>query len=71
MSHPLRRLSKSALVGLADALAAGRLAPPFSRAALAGKVPEGEVDAVRAALLELVADGMAPRHVARALALLA
>ena len=71
MTHPLRRLGRSALVGLAEALSAGRLAPPFGRAAVAALVPDAEVAAVLSALEELSADGMAPRHIARTLALLA
>lgn len=70
MSHSLRTLSRSALGGLADALASGRLAAPFARAALVPHVPEERVDLVVAALTEMHADGMAPRHVARALRLL-
>lgn len=71
MTHPLRRLGKPALVGLSQALTNGRLTPPFPRHALVTQVPEGEVDLVRAALVEMSADGMAPRHIGLALSLLA
>ncbi len=70
MSHPLRALGRSSLAGLAEALAAGRLGAPITRTALASHVPEEHLDAVAAALAELSADGMAPRHIARAVHLL-
>lgn len=70
MSHPLRALGRAALAGLAEALAAGRLAAPITRAALAPHVPTEHLDAVAAALVELERDGMAPRHIARAIQLL-
>lgn len=70
MKHPLRTLGRSALLGLAEALAAGRLGAPITRTALAPHVPEEHLDAVSAALSELERDGMAPRHVARVLHLL-
>lgn len=57
--------------GLAKALRAGRLGPPFPRSALGGLVPEDRIDAVRHALLGLTGDGMSPRHVALVLDLLA
>ncbi len=71
MTLPLRALGRMALEGLADDLASGRLVPPFRRASLEPHVPAEHVEAVRAALDALVADGMHPRHVARALRLLA
>lgn len=52
MSHPLRALGRAALAGLAEALAAGRLGTPISRAALAPHVPEQHLDAVCAALTD-------------------
>lgn len=70
MSHPLRALGRSALAGLAEALASGRIGVPITRTALAPHVPEGNLDAVWAALTELSRDGMAPRHIARAVQLL-
>lgn len=70
MSHPLRALGRSALAGLAEALAAGRLGAPITKTALAPHVPEADLDGVAAALAELERDGMAPRHIARAVHLL-
>ena len=70
MSHPLRALGRSALAGLADALATGRIGAPITRSALASHVPEEHLDAVTAALAELERDGMAHRHIARAVHLL-
>lgn len=70
MSHPLRALGRSALAGLAEALAAGRLGTPITKAALAPHVPKEHLDDVSAALAELESDGMAPRHIARAVHLL-
>lgn len=71
MSDALRRLGRTALIGLSEALDAGRVAPPYSRATLAALVPEQDTIPVLAALTSLHADGMAPRHIARALAWLA
>lgn len=71
MSHALRLLGKVALAGVAEGLRSGRLAPPYTRAALAFHAPPRHVDAVVAALNGMDADGMAPRHIASALALLA
>jgi len=71
MSHPLRALGRSALAGLAEALAADRLGTPITRAALAPHVPEQHLDAIWAALNELERDGMAARHIARTVHLLA
>lgn len=70
MSHPLRALGRSALAGLAEALAASRIGAPITRAALASHVREEDLDAVSAALAELESDGMAPRHIARVIHLL-
>jgi phosphatidylserine/phosphatidylglycerophosphate/cardiolipin synthase-like enzyme len=70
MSHPLRTLGRAALVGVADALAAGTLGGPVTRAALAPHVPREHLDATWAALTAMEADGMAPRHVAQAVRLL-
>lgn len=70
MSHPLRRLGRSALVGLSEALSAGRLRAPFTRSAVAQHVPDEHVDAVRAALGALCDEGMQPAHIARVLSLL-
>lgn len=70
MSHPLRALGRSALSGLADALAAGTLGAPITRAGLAPHVPSENLETTNAALLALEADGMAPRHLAQVLRLL-
>lgn len=71
MSQPLRGLGRTALLALAAALEGGRLTPPFRASALVVLVPEGLVEGVRAELQALDADGMAPRHIARALVWLA
>jgi hypothetical protein len=70
MSHPLGALGRSALAGLAEALAAGRIGAPITRTALSPHVPEEHLDAVSLALAAMEADGMAPRHIARAVHLL-
>lgn len=67
MIRPLRALGRSALAGLADALAAGRLGAPIARVALTPHVPDEHLDAVSAALAAMESDGMAPRHIAHAL----
>jgi phosphatidylserine/phosphatidylglycerophosphate/cardiolipin synthase-like enzyme len=70
VSHALRALGRSALAGLAEALAAGRVGTPITRTGLSPHVPEEHLDAVDAALAQLVVEGMAPRHIARAIDLL-
>src|SRR6478736_1029403 len=70
MSHSLRALGRSALAGLAEALGTGRLGAPLARTSLAPHVPEEHLDAISAALAEMEADGMAPRHIARTVQLL-
>ena len=70
MSHPFRRLGRAALAGLSEAMASDRTNAPVTRDALAPHVPEEHLDAVGSAVTELVGDGMAPRHIARALELL-
>lgn len=59
------------MLGLAGALRAGRLGPPFPRSALSGLVPEDRIDGVRSALLELCDQGMTRSHLATMLDLLA
>lgn len=71
MDHPLRRLGRPALVGLADALQSGRLPLPYARSGLGKHLPEAELDAVLAVLRGLEQDGMKPRHIAQMLRLLA
>lgn len=70
MSHPLRALGRAALVGLADALATGRIGAPITQAALAPHVPDDHLNRVWAALAALETDGMALRHIAQAVRLL-
>jgi phosphatidylserine/phosphatidylglycerophosphate/cardiolipin synthase-like enzyme len=70
MSHPLRALGQTALSGLAEALATGRIGAPITRNALVPHVREEHLAAVSAALAEMERDGMAPRHIARAVKLL-
>ena len=70
MNHPLRALGRTALAGLAEALAAGRIGAPITRAALGHHVPEEHLGAIAAALAAMESDGMAPRHIARAVHLL-
>lgn len=70
MSHPFSALGRSALAGLADALATGRVRAPITRTALLLHVPEEHLDAVEAALAKLDSDGMAPLHIAHAIHLL-
>lgn len=67
----LRQLGRPALLALADALRAGGLAAPYTAANVAPKVPADHTAAVAHELAEMHADGMAPRHIARCLDLLA
>ncbi len=71
MTHPLRRLGRSAMLALADALAAGRVHPPFPVTALRVYVPEEHAGPVAACLQQMAAIGMSGAHVAAALRLLA
>lgn len=71
MTHPLRKLGRPALLALSEVLTTGRLGSPITRAALAPHVPEEHLDPVAATLVALERDGMAPRHIARAIDLLA
>lgn len=64
MTDAVRGLPRYALATLADAVAGGRLAPPFRRAEVARHVPEGEAGAVAKELAALAGDGLAPRHLA-------
>lgn len=70
MTHALRRLGKAALDGLAEGLRSGRVGPPYTRTALAPHVSHVHLDALVAALEDMQADGMAPNHIAKTLALL-
>lgn len=71
MNHPLRSSGRAALLGLADALEAGRVGAPIARAALAPHLPAEHLDDVASVLIALERDGLAPRHTAYALRLLA
>lgn len=59
------------MLGVAQALRAGRLAAPFSRSTLAGLVPEDDVGPALLALRALASDGLSERHLAVMLELLA
>jgi len=63
----LRQLGRPALASLADALASGRLSTSFSAGELRRHVPRELEESVAEELREMLADGMAPRHVARLL----
>ncbi len=71
MISAIRQLGRPALLSLARALEAERLKPSFSAAQLRGQVPEELLSSVGVELKEMLADGMAPRHLARLLRLLA
>lgn len=67
----LRLLSFAALGGVAEALEAGRLRPPYEEAALRHLVPDQDRAAVVATLAWLVAAGLTPAHLAIFLRVLA
>ena len=67
----LRRLGRPNMVGLATALAGGRVVPPFRRSQLRGHVPDQLLDGVVDELQDLSTCGMTPPHIARMLHLLA
>jgi phosphatidylserine/phosphatidylglycerophosphate/cardiolipin synthase-like enzyme len=71
MKSALRSLSRVAMLDLADALAAGRVRPPYSTLQMSGCVPEQVVDHVGADLAQMDASGMQPLHIAECLRLLA
>jgi phosphatidylserine/phosphatidylglycerophosphate/cardiolipin synthase-like enzyme len=71
VSHPLRRLARTALTNLAEALREGRLVLPLSKSAMASYVPLEKQEEVCAALNALHQDGMAAKHIALTLTLLA
>jgi len=70
VSHPLRKLGRAALAGLAESLAAGSVGAPITRGALGPHVPAEHLDAVCATLAALEAEGMTPRHMGHAVRLL-
>ena len=67
----LRRMGRPNMVGLATALAGGRIAPPFRRSQLLGYGPDYLLDGVVDELQDLSDRGMTPPHIARMLHLLA
>jgi len=71
VSSPLRALHRQALLGLAHALDVVPAGRALSRAHVAPFVPPEHADAVHDALGALSADGMALRHIAHMLRLLA
>src|SRR5439155_23994228 len=70
LTSPLLRLSRTALDRLAEALAARRLAPPYSDLALKHYLPAPEAAAVAAELQHLAASGVGPEPLAHMLRLL-
>ena len=66
----MRGLGRPAMTGLAAALDAGSVAPPFHRSQLLRQIPEELVQGVRDELRELSSDGMAPAHIAYMLRIL-
>jgi phosphatidylserine/phosphatidylglycerophosphate/cardiolipin synthase-like enzyme len=71
MTHALRQLSRSVLASLAEVLRSGHIRAPLTRAAIAGYVPEQQVDSVLAAFSAMERDGMTPRHISHVVAILA
>jgi phosphatidylserine/phosphatidylglycerophosphate/cardiolipin synthase-like enzyme len=66
-----RKLGHPAMGGLATALEGGRVAPPFHRSQLQGHVSDELVEEMLDELRDLSGSGMAPRHIAYMLRLLA
>jgi phosphatidylserine/phosphatidylglycerophosphate/cardiolipin synthase-like enzyme len=71
MKSPLRNLSRVAMLDLSDALAAGRLKPPYLAVRIAEYAPEPVSDEIGADLARMDAAGMQPAHIAECLQLLA
>jgi phosphatidylserine/phosphatidylglycerophosphate/cardiolipin synthase-like enzyme len=71
MKSALRNLSRVAMLDLSDALAAGRLNPPYGAIRMIGCVPEEAADELGADLARMDASGMQPTHIAECLQLLA
>ena len=71
MKSFLHNLSRVAMRDLAEALAAGRLKPPYSALRVAAYVPEPMADDIATDFARMSADGMLPRHVAECLEMLA
>ena len=66
-----RKLGHPHMQGLATALDGGRVVPPFHRSQLQGHVSDEVVEEVLNELRDLSESGMAPRHIAHMLRLLA
>jgi phosphatidylserine/phosphatidylglycerophosphate/cardiolipin synthase-like enzyme len=71
MKSFLHDLSRVAMLDLSDALAAGRLKPPYSALRMVGCVPEAVADDVGGDLARMDARGMQAAHIAEFLQLLA
>jgi phosphatidylserine/phosphatidylglycerophosphate/cardiolipin synthase-like enzyme len=71
MKSLLHNLSRVAMLDLSDALAAGRLKPPYSALRIVEFVPEQVADEISADLSRMNAAGMQPAHIAECLQLLA
>ena len=71
MKNPLLSLAPSDLRALADALVAGRLAPPYSQLSLQRVVNSSLADSLAGGLLELAAFGISPSGLSHVLELLA
>lgn len=71
MKSPLGNLSRVAMLDLSEALAAGRLKPPYSVLRIADYVPEPVADDIGADFVRMGASGMEPAHIAECLQLLA
>ena len=67
----LQKLGHSDMTGLATALDRGRVATPFHRSQLQGHVADDLAEEILGELHDLSASGMAPRHIAHMLRLLA
>jgi phosphatidylserine/phosphatidylglycerophosphate/cardiolipin synthase-like enzyme len=71
MKSSLHRLSRVAMLDLSDALAAGRIEPPYSALRMTGYVPELAADQIAGELARMNSSGMEPLHIAECLQLLA
>lgn len=71
MRSSLHSLSRVAMIDLSNALASGRLRPPYSAMRIAGSVPEATADEVSADLTRMDIAGMQPAQIAECLQLLA
>jgi phosphatidylserine/phosphatidylglycerophosphate/cardiolipin synthase-like enzyme len=71
MNSPLRNLSRIAMLDLSDALAAGRVKPPYSALQIAEYVPGPVADDIGADLARMDAAGMQLAHIVECLQVLA